>query len=228
MQTGVAASRIAATATGVDVTCGGMAMSFDGVVVAAPAPSLAQIDFDFPGAAGIAAIATMPMASIASVSLGYRRDQVAHALDASRLLVPSIERRAILSAVLPSSVFDGRAPADHVLLTGYVGGARRPDLVEAGDAALVAVVHGEFAALLGVRGGPVMQEVAVWRDALPQAVAGHGSRLAAADAVEAAGTALAFTGAWRDGLSIGEVLLGGMHAAGRLLDRLGWRQPGDH
>jgi protoporphyrinogen oxidase len=67
-----------------------------------------------------------------------------------------------------------------------------------------------------------MSDVVIWRDALPQLVAGHGARLAAAEAVEAAASCVALAGAWRDGLSIGEVMLGGMRAAGRLGERLGW------
>ena len=164
----------------------------------------------------------MPLASIASVSLGFRRDQVRHPLDGSRLLVPSVEHRAILSVVFPSSLFPARAPRDHVLLTTFVGGARRPELLDRGEAGLIALVRTELAELLGATGTPVMSDVTIWRDALPQAVAGHGDRLAAADAVEAAAGPVVFTGAWRDGLSIGEVLLGGMHAADRLAQRQGW------
>jgi protoporphyrinogen/coproporphyrinogen III oxidase len=162
------------------------------------------------------------MASIASVSMGFRRDQVAHPLDCSRLLVPSIEGRSILSVVFPSSVFAGRAPADHVLLTTYVGGARQSELLDRGAAALIALVRAELAELLGVTGSPVVSDVTIRHDALPQAVAGHADRLAAADAMEGADGRVAFTGAWRDGLSIGEVLLGGMHAAGRIARRQGW------
>ena len=86
--------------------------------------------------------------------------------------------------------------------------------------ALVALVAGELRTLLDITGDPVVHEVTIWRDALPQAVAGHGDRLAAADAVELATPRLAFAGAWHDGLAIGEVLLGGMRAAERLMERL--------
>jgi protoporphyrinogen oxidase len=90
------------------------------------------------------------------------------------------------------------------------------------DADLVALVRGEVADLLGARGEPVMADVAVWRDALPQAVAGHAQRLASADAVETNDPRVAFTGAWRDGLSVGEVLRGGAGAALRLAGAQGW------
>jgi oxygen-dependent protoporphyrinogen oxidase len=222
VRTGARVDAVAATSTGVNVSVGGQTASFDAVVFATPARALASIRVDVAEAHRLQDVASIPHASIASVSLGFRRDQVAHPLDCSRLLVPSVEHRSILSVVVPSSVFPGRAPQDHVLLTTFVGGARRPELLDRDDAELVALVQAELAALLGVVGAPVMTDVAIWRDALPQAVAGHGDRLAAADAVEAAAGRVAFTGAWRDGLSVGEVMLGGMRAAERLAQRRGW------
>ncbi len=222
VRTGAPVRAVVATREGVDVSVGGTVESFDAVVFATPAGALASVAIDIPNSHRFDAIAATPTASVASISLGFRRDQVAHPLDGSRLLVPSVERRAILSVVFPSSVFPGRAPPDHVLLTAFVGGTRRPELLDRSETELLALVQRELAELLGVRGVPVMSDVAIWRDALPQMVAGHGERLAAADAIEAASPAVALTGAWRDGLSIGEVMLGGMHAAARLSDRLGW------
>ena len=223
VRTGAHVDGVTATRSGVDVSVRGATESFDAVIFATPSSALAGMRLDIPESARLADVAAIPHVSIASVSLGFRRDRVAHPLDGSRLLVPSIEHRSILSVVFPSSVFPGRAPQDHVLLTTFLGGARRPDLVECSAAELVALVQGELAELLGASGVPVMTEVTIWRGALPQAMAGHGDRLAAADAVEAATGRVAFAGAWRDGLSIGEVLLGGMRAASRLAQRQGWQ-----
>jgi oxygen-dependent protoporphyrinogen oxidase len=207
----------------IDVSTDGDTRSFDAVLLATPSAVLGEMQLDLPEAHRLHAVITMPAASVVSVSLGFRREQVAHPLDGSRLLVPSIEGRSILSVVFPSSIFPDRAPADHVLLTTYVGGARRTDLLELGTSELIALVQGELGELLGVRGDPAVSDVTHWRNALPQAIAGHGERLAAAEAVEAASDRVAFAGAWRDGLSIGEVLSGGMHAAQRLVARLGWQ-----
>jgi oxygen-dependent protoporphyrinogen oxidase len=201
---------------------GGAPEMFDAVIFAVPAPALGTIAIELDGAEQLSRVAAMPYASIVAVSLGFGRDQLAHSLDGSRLLVPTIERRDVLSMVFPSSSFAGRAPADHLLVTAFVGGALRPELVDRSDADLVSLVLGETRALLGASGVPVISRVTRWRHALPQAVAGHADRLAAADAVEAATPAIAFAGAWRDGLSIGEVLLGGIGAADRLAARAGW------
>jgi protoporphyrinogen/coproporphyrinogen III oxidase len=213
--------RVGANADGATVTVAGEAAEqFAGAVLAVPAPSLAGMMMDLTGAEGMTRIAALPHASIGVVSLGYRSSQVGHPCAASRLLVPSVERRSILSAVFPSALFAGRAPEGHTLVTAFVGGARQAELLRQPEDALSQLVARDLAALLDINGDPVVRSVTVWRDVLPQAVAGHGARLAAADAIEQANPRLAFAGAWHDGLAIGEVLHGGMRAADRLMARL--------
>lgn len=206
---------------GAQVTAAGRTEEFAAALVALPAPALAKVELDPALRVALQPVTTMPHASIAVVALGFRREDVGHPLDGSRLLVPSCEGRAILSAVFPSSVFPERAPPGHVLITVFVGGARQPELVDRPDDELVSLVCGELGLLLDVSGAPVMARVTRRHDALPQAVAGHGARLAAADAIEATSPSLAFAGSWRDGLSVGDVLLGGIDAAERLGERGG-------
>jgi oxygen-dependent protoporphyrinogen oxidase len=204
------------------VANGADAEPFDAVIFAVPAPAISRIAIDLPEAERLAQVGTIPHVSIAAVSLGFRREDVTHPLAGARLLVPSVERLSLLSAAFPSSLFADRAPSEHVLITAYIGGARRPEVIDWPDADLLSLVQQELAALLGIRGAAVLQRVTRWRDALPQAVAGHARRLAAADIVEATAGAVAFTGAWRDGLSVVEVLLGGVRATERLAVRKGW------
>lgn len=193
--------------------------TYSAAVIATPSSAAAGLVAGLAGEEGVSFGAT-PAASIAAVSLGFRREQVAHPLDGSRLLVPAVERRRILSMVFPAGPFPDRAPAGHVLITAFVGGARQAGIMQQSDAELVALVHEECCDLLGARGEPVVTRVTRWDDALPQAVAGHAARIDTADGIETRCNAIAFTGAWRDGLSIGDVLLGGMTAADRLAGRL--------
>ncbi len=214
-----AAATVTREATGWTVAWGEHVRAVDAVVLAVPALALPRT---VPGVEGLEATSAMPHASIVSLSLGYRRAQVAHALDGFGLLAPSGERRRLLGVLFPSAIFPGRAPEGHVLLTAFVGGMRQPELLALSGEALERVVREELAGLLGVTGEPVFRSEARWIEALPQAVAGHRQRLAAADAVEARHPALAFAGNWRDGLSVGDVMLGGVRAVDRLATRLHW------
>lgn len=204
------------------VTNGASAEAFDAVIFAVPAGALRRIAIDLPEAHRLEQLRGIPHVSIVAVSLGFRREDVTHPLTGARLLVPSVEGLSLLSVAFPSSLFADRAPSDHVLITAYIGGARRPEVIDWPEPELLSLVQQELTEVLGIRGPAVLQRVTRWRDALPQAVAGHARRLAAADIVEATTGAVAFTGAWRDGLSVAEVLLGGIHATERLAVRKGW------
>ncbi len=72
------------------------------------------------------ALRGIPSASVAIVCLGYRRDQVAHPLDAFGLVVPYVEHRDIVAISFASNKFMGRAPEGHVLLRVFLGGALAP------------------------------------------------------------------------------------------------------
>lgn len=195
----------------------------DAVVMAVPAPVLGRLALRGGAQLNLAPVASMPHASLVVVGLGYRRAAIAHPLDGGGLLAATSERRQCLAMQFGSSQFADRAPSGHVGLTVTLGGARHPAMASSDDGELVEVAHQEVVALLGATERPVVQHVRRWPRALPLAVAGHGERLAAADQAEAAEARLVFTGAWRDGLSIGEVMAGGVAAAERLMTRLGWR-----
>ncbi len=217
VRVGVPIRRVAERNGGFAVTVAGSPDQFARLVFAVPAPAFATIDVAMPDAGLLADIATMPHASVAAVTLGYANDQVRDRLDGSRLLIPSVEGRGILSIVFQSASFPARAPRDHLLFTVYIGGALHP-IAEASPDELLALARREAEQLLGACGTPAIHDVTVWRDALPQAVAGHEARLVAADRIESLTEGRAvFTGSWRDGLSIGEVLRGGMRAASRTM-----------
>ena len=59
----------------------------------------------------------------ATVSVGYRRAEVPHALDGFGIVVPRTERRSVFACTFSSVKYPGRAPEGHVLLRCFVGGA---------------------------------------------------------------------------------------------------------
>ncbi len=194
---------------------------FDGVVLAVPTPALARIDLPAPWRDAVTLLAGIPHAPVASVSLGFARGQISHPLDGLSIRVPSAEGRPLLSILIPSTVFAGRAPEGHVLLTCLVGGVRHPEVVALPAADLVALVLEQLAQMIGAAGNPAFSEVACWPEAFPQAVRGHASRLAAAEQIEVLMPRVVLTGSWRDGLVVSDVLRGGLRAADRLAVQLG-------
>jgi oxygen-dependent protoporphyrinogen oxidase len=125
------------------------------------------------------ALAQIEYAPVAVVSLGYRRADVAHSLSGFGFLVPRSAGVKILGTVWSSSLFPNRAPADHVQLTSFLGGATDPDTVSLSDSSLVDLAHRELTPILGLKSRPTISRVTAYEKAIPQYNLGHTARVAA-------------------------------------------------
>jgi len=134
---------------------------------------LAQLDPSFESL-----LAPIEYAAVAVVSLGYAKKDVGHSLQGFGFLVPRSAGLRSLGTVWNSSLFPGRGPQGHALLTTFVGGATDPGAAKLNPEALSSLVHREIAPLLSIRNAPVFCNVTIWPRALPQYNLGHGERLA--------------------------------------------------
>lgn len=134
---------------------------------------LAQLDPSFESL-----LTPLEYAPVAVVSLGYRKRDVGHSLNGFGFLVPRSAGLRILGTVWNSSLFPGRAPDGHALLTTFVGGATDPSAAKLSAEELSSLVHREIAPLLGIGSDPAFCNVTIWPRALPQYNLGHGERLA--------------------------------------------------
>ena len=140
------------------------------------------------------ALNSVECAPVAVVSLAYRQTDVAHSLDGFGFLVPRSAGLRVLGSVWNSSLFPGRAPEGHALLTSFVGGTTDPAASKLKPQELVSLVHGEISPLLSIQSEPVFSNVTIWPRALPQYNLGHAGRLAAI-----AKTCSRFPGLWLTG-----------------------------
>jgi oxygen-dependent protoporphyrinogen oxidase len=156
---------------------GGARLAARGVILALPAPRSAELlaallpDVAIP-------LTSVPHASTATVLLGYRREDIAHALDGHGLLVPRSEALRVAACSFVSTKFPGRAPDGCVLLRAFVGGIRDPLALALDDAALAALVVRELDGVLGLRRQPLLARVYRWPEATPQLEVGHLDRVA--------------------------------------------------
>ncbi len=161
-------------------------------------------------------LAAVKYPPLSVVSLGFRREDVAHALNGFGVLVPSVENRSILGALFSSTLFRGRAPEGCVLITTFVGGARQPELARREDADIRRLVLKDLTALLGVSSAPVFEHLVRWRASIPQYEVGYGRVHAAIDAAEKAHEGLYFTGNYRDGISVPDTIKHATETAARV------------
>jgi len=189
----------------------------DLVISTLPLHALSSIALPSDADAALDQLRTVAYPAVASLALGFRRADVAHALDGFGCLVPSRERRKTLGMLFTSTLFEGRAPTGHVLLTCFIGGTRHPGLGTASTAALLDVVLPELAALLGITSGPTFVEHTSWPRAIPQYNVGHDANIRAAEALEVVVPGLLVDGQFRRGVSVGDCVASGATIAARAL-----------
>jgi len=195
------------------------------VVMAAPAGAAAtMVDTMAPAAA--AALAAIPYAPLAVVVAAYPRDRVSHPLDGFGFLAPAVERRPLLGTLFCSTLFEGRADPSTVVLTTFLGGSRDPEVVDATDAELRAIVRPELARLLGASVAPTVDAITRWHDGLPQYGFGHLQRIAEVQRAEQALPGLHFCANYRGGASIGDCVASASETAGSIIAAQLRGQPG--
>jgi oxygen-dependent protoporphyrinogen oxidase len=152
---------------------------------------------------------------VASVVLGFRREDVTHSCEGFGMLIPKIEGFKILGTIFSSSLFPNRAPAGQVLLTSYIGGERQPELASLPPEKLIELVCEDLRVLLGLKGEPMFQHVALYPKAIPQYNVGYGKFKDSFNEIESKTSGLFFAGSFRDGVSLGDSIVSGVNIAER-------------
>lgn len=187
--------------------------TFDIVLSALPAASLETLTVD--STRPFASLSNIEHPPVSALFLGYRREHVAHALDGFGLLVPSTEKRPILGVIFSSTLFPGRAPAEHVAINVMVGGALQPNLARLPTAELMAAIAPDLRDLLGVTGEPVFQRHTFWPRAIPQYNLGYEAHLTTIADAERAHAGLFVGGQVCDGISLPSCVAAGEKLAAR-------------
>jgi oxygen-dependent protoporphyrinogen oxidase len=150
---------------------------------------------------------------VASVVLGFRREDVLHPCDGFGMLIPKIEGLKILGTIFSSSLFPNRAPAGHITLTSYVGGERAPGLASLPPDKLCEYVCQDLSLLLGVRNTPVFWHTTFYPKAIPQYNVGYGRYRELMTRIEEHAPGLYLAGHYRDGVSLSDSIVSGCNVA---------------
>jgi protoporphyrinogen/coproporphyrinogen III oxidase len=156
-------------------------------------------------------------ASAATVSLGYRRTDVPHALDGFGFVVPRSEGKTLLAGTFSSVKYPGRAPEGHVLIRGFLGGMLNAGVLAEDDDSLVARARGELREALGIAAEPVLTRLHRWPASMPQYRVGHLARVETIERTLAALPGLSLAGAAYRGVGIADCVRSGEAAAEQAL-----------
>ncbi|WP_394848317.1 protoporphyrinogen oxidase [Pendulispora brunnea] len=151
----------------------------DDVVLASRAHASANIVRGLDASLAEAFDRVLDYASTATVFLAFKRAQIAHELDATGFIVPRSLGRKILAATWVSSKWDHRAPAGHVLMRAFVGGAGHEELLASDDGELADLALRELRIFTPIEGRPLFTRVFRFHRASPQPYLGHLPRIRA-------------------------------------------------
>lgn len=202
LHTHVTLDRIQKTDRGWRICWNGHEQLYDSLIVTTPAHALQKLPFPQDLQSELNTLASIDYPPVSVLSLAFKRNEVVHPLDGFGVLVPECEQRTLLGVLFPSSVFPGRAPADEVMLTVFVGGERQPEYAQADTTALTATVLPELRSILGVGGEPTFVHHRYWPRAIPQYKLGYGTLLAQMREIEMRHPGLELAGNYRSGISL--------------------------
>jgi oxygen-dependent protoporphyrinogen oxidase len=222
VRTASTARELSRTENGWRLTVGSAAapehIDADAVILAVPARPAGRLLAEVPGAsAAVAAFGEISYASMAIVTLAYRRSAFPGrepgltpglgTLGWSGYLVPAVDGRAVKAATFSTVKWPhlaaATAPAEPLeVVRCSVGRIGEETLLQRADEDLAALAVAELAEATGATGGPVATRITRWGGALPQYTVGHLDRVARIRATVAAQPGLAVCGAAYDGVGI--------------------------
>ncbi|MFE7126416.1 protoporphyrinogen oxidase [Streptomyces sp. NPDC057617] len=178
-------------------------LTADGVILATPAWSASALLSEESPAAS-AGLAEIEYASMALVTMAFRRSDAAVLPDGSGFLVPPVDGRTIKASTFSTRKWGWVAAAapDLFLLRTSIGRYGEEEQVHQDDADLVEVSLRDLGEATGLTARPVATEVTRWIGGLPQYPVGHQRRVARIREEVAKLPGLRLCGAAYDGVGI--------------------------
>ncbi|MDA8410306.1 MAG: protoporphyrinogen oxidase [Treponema sp.] len=191
---------------------GGEALRCDALVLATPshgaAPLVRGID-----SAMADALAAIPHASTATLTVAYRESDLPKPLNAYGYVIPKREGRAVLATTWTSTKFPHRAPAGYVLIRSFIGRAGNDAGIQLSDEELLRMVKEEQRDVLGITAEPLLYRLFRWPLAMPQYTKGHLGRLSTIEGRTSAWPGLALAGNAYRGIGLPDCIASGEGAA---------------
>jgi oxygen-dependent protoporphyrinogen oxidase len=154
----------------------------------------------------------------ATVSIAFRKQDVKVPLKGFGFIVPRVEGRRINAATYSSIKWSFRAPDDHILIRGFVGGGHHEELVyELDDAGLVRTVLEELDTIVGIKADARFSKVYRWYKGMPKYTVGHLDRISVVDRSVAMHPGLHLIGCSYKGIGIGDCVHEAQIAAEKIL-----------
>jgi oxygen-dependent protoporphyrinogen oxidase len=176
---------------------------FSHVISTVGTHSLASLlPFAFDG--NMQTICCLKYARVVQVSLGFKKWE-GIPLKAFGGLVPFSEHRDILGALFISSFLKNRAPEGGALLSVFLGGLRRPELVDLSDTEIVSLVGKEIQAMMKLKKfNPDLLKIHHYDHAIPQYGPESSAKIETIELLQQQYPGLFLAGNIRDGIGMAD------------------------
>jgi oxygen-dependent protoporphyrinogen oxidase len=172
----------------------------------------------FVDAASLARLTSLHYTKVIEVVLGFNEWKGIE-LDGFGGLIPSIEKRDILGILYMSTLFENRAPKDGALLSIFMGGVRRQDLINLSDTEIRQIVTKECMDLLGLtQFNPDLFKIIRHNKAIPQYGIESGERFETIEQLEHQYSGLIIGGNLRNGIGMADRMNQGKTLAEAAID----------
>ncbi|GAB1370288.1 protoporphyrinogen oxidase [Candidatus Kapaibacterium sp.] len=162
----------------------------------------------------------MNYAKVAQVIFGFKKWNGID-LNAFGVLVPEVENREVLGILFSSSIFGGRAPKDGALLSIFIGGSLKPNMIELSDEQLVEIAKYEVKEILHTKDNePDMIDIYRYEYAIPQYEISSGQRFKEIETVQEKFRGLTLAGNIRDGIGLSDRITQAVKVAEELIAKV--------
>ncbi|GLC89868.1 protoporphyrinogen oxidase [Lysinibacillus piscis] len=145
----------------------------DAVVIATP---FHMVEKMFSKQALLTELSTMKAATIATVTMVFKKEQMAE-LDALSFYVSRNSDFSITSCTWMNRKWTNMVPEEYIVLRSYIGRVGDETIVALSDLEIEKTVLSDLERAIGVEGVPLMTVVSRWQNAMPQYTVGHEEKI---------------------------------------------------
>lgn len=149
-------------------------------------------------------LSNLKYAKVVEIALGFKKWN-GMPLDGFGGLIPHKEDRKLLGVMFMSALFEGRAPKEGALFSIFMGGIRRPEIINMSDDEIKKILEEEFVSIMGVDDfNPELLEIHRHAYAIPQYGIESKARFETIQSIEKEFEGLTIAGNLRNGIGMAD------------------------
>ncbi len=192
----------------------GEKVSCDGDALILSTPAFFTADLFLPFSSALSnCLQKIFYAPICMVYLGLDRKAIEHPLDGFGCLIPEREGFELLGSLWNSTLFPNRSPQGFISMTNFLGGSRKPGVLDYPDERVKQVVLKELKHLVGLKGIPHFVKIIRYPRAIPQYQMGHKDRISQMEELLKPFPGIFLSGNYLRGVSVADCIQQGFQLA---------------